>query len=136
MVSTDHFTNRKTGKKYYIRHNLNCRSAKVIYLIECTLCNNKPYVGKSEPPSNLRTNNHRNDAKKADSILVDKHFFENKDHDFEKHAKITLIEQLRNTDHMTQEEITYNLEKRENFWMMKLNTLQPDGFNITLNHHS
>ena len=134
MVSTDHFTNRKTGKKFFIHHNLNCRSSKVIYLIECTLCNNKPYVGKSEPPSNLRTNNHRNDAKKADSIPVDKHFFENKDHDFEKHAKITLIEQLRNTDHMTQEEITYNLEKREDFWMIKLNTLQPEGFNIALNH--
>ena len=79
-------------------------------------------------------NNHRSDARKHESIAVYKHFFDNKDHDFEKHAKITLIEQLRSTDHMTQEEITYNLEKREDFWMIKLNTLQPEGFNIALNH--
>ena len=134
MTSTTHFTNRKTGRKFQIFHNLNCRSSKVIYLIECTLCGNKPYVGKSETASNLRTNNHRHDAKKPDSIMIDKHFYETPGHDFEKHAKITLIEQLRNAENMTKEEITFNLEKREDFWMIKLNTLQPDGFNIALNH--
>ena len=134
MASTTHFTNRKTGRKFQIFHNLNCRSSKVIYLIECTLCGNKPYVGKSETASNLRTNNHRHDAKKPDSIMIDKHFYETPGHDFEKHAKITLIEQLRNAENMTKEEITFNLEKREDFWMIKLNTLQPDGFNIALNH--
>ena len=105
----------------------------LIYLIECILCQNKPYVGKSEPPSNLRTNNHRSDAKKPDSIAVDKHFFENKDHNFEKHAKITLIERLENATHMTDQEITHNLEKREDFWIKKLNTLTPNGFNQELN---
>ena len=133
MISTDHFINRKTNQKFFIRHNLNCKSDKVIYLIECTLCD-KGYVGKSETPSNLRTNNHRCDANKADSIGVDKHFFDNKNHNFEKHAKIILIERLKNAENMTKEEITYNLEKREDFWMLKLNTLQPDGFNVALNH--
>ena len=133
MVSTNFVTNRKTGKIFKIYHNLNCKSRNVIYLIECILCQNKPYVGKSEPPSNLRTNNHRSDAKKPDSIAVDKHFFENKDHDFEKHAKITLIERLENATHMTDQEITHNLEKREDFWIKKLNTLTPNGFNQELN---
>ena len=133
MVSTDHVINRKTGKIFKIYHNLNCKSKNVIYLIECALCQNKPYVGKSEPPSNLRTNNHRSDAKNPDSIAVDRHFFENKDHDFEKHAKITLIERLENTAHMTEQEITHNLEKREDFWIKKLNTCSPDGFNQELN---
>ena len=134
MVSTNYFSNRKTGRKFYIQHHLNCRSSKVIYLIECILCNNKPYIGKSEPPSNLRTNNHRSDAKRPDSIMIDKHFFETPGHDFEKHAKIILIEQLTNSSHMTKEEITLNLERREDFWMLKLNTLIPDGFNVSLNH--
>lgn len=133
MVSTDHFTNRKTGKKFHIYHNLNCKSHNVIYLIECTLCNNKAYVGKSETPSNLRTNNHRSDAKKMDSIAIDKHFFDNNDHDFEKHAKITLIEKVVNVSHMTKEEVTNTLERREDFWIQKLNTLTPDGFNQSLN---
>ena len=136
MVTTDHFTNRKTGKVFNIFHNLNCKSSNVIYLIECILCNNKPYVGKSETRSNVRTNNHRSDAKKPDSIHVDRHFFENEDHDFEKHAKITLIEKVENTAHMTQPEITTILEQREDFWMLKLNTLIPDGFNQELNFPS
>jgi hypothetical protein len=133
MVTTSHFTNRKTGKVFNILHNLNCKSFNVIYLIECTLCNNKPYVGKTETQSNVRTNSHRSEAKKPDSIAIDRHFFENKDHDFEKHAKITLIEKLENTSHMTEYEITTTLEKREDFWMKKLDTLTPDGFNQELN---
>ena len=134
MVLTDHFNNRKTGKKFQIYHNLNCKSHNVIYLIECTLCNNKPYVGKSETPSNLRTNNHRSAANKHDSIAIDKHFFDNKNHNFEKHAKITLIEKVENVSHMTKEEVTNTLERREDFWIIKLDTLTPDGFNQSLNH--
>jgi hypothetical protein len=132
MCDTNFVTNRKTGKKYYIYHKLNCKSTNVIYLIECILCNHKPYVGKSEPPSNLRTNNHRTDSKKPNSIPVDQHFA-TAGHDFYKHAKITLIEKIENTTNMTKEEITYTLEKREDFWMIKLNTLNPDGFNQGLN---
>ena len=132
MVTTEHITNRKTGMKFHIYHNLNCKSHNVIYLIECSLCNFKPYIGKSEPPSNIRTNNHRCDSKKADSIPVDQHFSTN-GHDFTKHAKITLIEKLENTSHMTETEITATLERREDFWMLKLNTLKPDGFNQELN---
>ena len=133
MTSTDHFTNRKTGKTFNIYHNLNCKSHNVIYLIECTLCNNKQYIGKSETPSNLRTNNHRSDAKKPDSIAIDKHFFDNKDHNLEKHAMITLIKKLENASHMTQNEVTNTLERRGDFWIQKLNTLSPDGFNQALN---
>ena len=132
MVTTKYVTNRKTGKKFHIYHNLNCKSHNVIYLIECSLCNFKPYIGKSETASNLRTNNHRSDCNKADSIAVDQHFSTNS-HNFTKHAKITLIEKVENTSHMTEEEITTTLERREDFWMMKLNTLKPDGFNQEFN---
>lgn len=132
MVSTNHFTNRTTGKKFNIYHNLNCKSHNVIYLIECSLCNYKPYVGKSETPSNLRTNNHRHDSKKQDSIPVDQHYG-TIGHDFTKHAKITLIEKVENTSHMTEDEITNTLERREDFWIIKLNTLKPHGFNQELN---
>ena len=70
------------------------------------------------------------------AIIWDRHFFENEDHDFEKHAKITLIEKVENTAHMTQPEITTILEQREDFWMLKLNTLIPDGFNQERNFPS
>ena len=100
--------------------------------MECALCNSKPYIGKCETASNLRTNNHRTDAKKKDSIAVDKHFL-SPGHNFTKHAKITLIEKLENTTHMTEQEITTILERKEDFWIKKFNTLKPDGFNQSLN---
>ena len=131
MASTTFFTKRKSGKRYNILHNLNCKSNNVIYLIECILCNFKPYVGKSEPPSNMRTNNHRADSSKENSIAVDKHFGQ-QGHDFTKHARITLIEQIKDPN-KSKEEITYILEKRENFWIIKLDTLCPNGFNQSLN---
>ena len=34
---------------------------------------------------------------------------------------------------MTEHEITTILEKKEDFWIKKLNTLKPDGFNQALN---
>ena len=132
MTNTTYVTNRKTGKKFHIFHKLNCKSKHVIYLIECALCNFKPYIGKSETASNLRTNNHRTDAKKEDSIAVDKHF-SSPGHNFTTHAKITLIEKLENTTHMTEQQITTILERREDFWMLKLDTITPQGFNQALN---
>ena len=131
MECTTFFTNRKTGKRYNILHNLNCKSSNVIYLIECTLCDYKPYVGKSEPPSNIRTNNHRADSAKENSIPVDKHFGQ-PGHNFTKHARITLIEQMRNTN-KSKEEIRNILERREDFWIIKLDSMHPNGFNQSLN---
>ena len=133
MANTNHFTNRKNGRKFNIYHNLNCKSNNVIYLIECTLCNHKPYIGKSEPATNLRISNHRSDFKKQDSIPVDQHF-STPGHNFTTHARITLIEKLENTTYMTEEEVTTFLETREDFWMVKLDTLISVVFNQALNY--
>ena len=93
-------------------------------------------MGKSEPPSNLRTNNHRSDANPKNfntkTIPVDKHFGQN-GHDFTKHARITLIEQIKNRERPPTE-LRALLEKREDFWIEALDTLEPNGFNISLNH--
>ena len=95
MADTNYFINKKTGKRFYLLHNLNCKSKYLIYLIKCTLCNFKPYIGKFETPSNLCTNNHSIDSTKENAIPVDKHFSE-PGHDFTKHAQITLIEKIEN----------------------------------------
>ena len=133
MMNTTQFMNRKTGKQFKLYHNVNCKSINVIYLIECTLCHFKPYVGKCETGFNLRLNNHRTHAKSDKSILVDKHFTST-DHDFTKHAKITIIEKL--IKNMSKQLTTATLENREDFWIQKLNTLVPLGFNISLNNPS
>ena len=65
------------------------------------------------------------------TTLYYRHFLE-PGHNFNLHAKFTLIEQVTKTD-LSGEELTTLLEKREDFWMKKLQTLVPNGFNIELN---
>ena len=131
IQQTSKFTSYKTNNTYDIYHKVNCKSKYVIYLMECTLCKLQ-YVGKSERPFNIRINNHRKDITKHDAIPVCKHF-NNPSHNFNTHAKFTIIEQLR-TLNETKEELTLRLRKRENFWINKLNTLHPNGLNSELNN--
>ena len=127
---TSTFQSRKTKKKYKIFHKVSCKSKFIIYLLECTRCRIQ-YVGKSEWPMNIRLNKHRNDVFREDAIHVCKHFKE-PGHQFNKDAKITIIEELKKKDRSlkTMRKI---LEQREDFWILKLKTLQPDGFNMELN---
>ena len=59
VKNTSTFSNRFTKKVYEIYHDLNCKSRNGIYLLECTKCENKSYVGKFETAGNERINNHR-----------------------------------------------------------------------------
>ena len=65
--------------------------------MECTICK-KHYVGKAETPFNIRLNNHRNYLKNPHpkTILACKHFQE-KSHNFNKHARFIIIDKLTNT---------------------------------------
>lgn len=131
VTSTTNFTSQQTKQTFKIYHNLNCRSDFVIYLLECRRCKIQ-YIGKSEPPFNLRLNKHRNDAKnpKEDTIEACKHF--NQHHRFNRDAKFTLIEQIKDK-RKSREELRTILLKRENFWINKLKTLKPYGLNQELN---
>ena len=87
------------------------------------------YVGKAETAFNLRLNNHRKDTKKPNSILTCKHFQE-QGHNFSKHAKFIIIDKLVNL-HSSKEALREMLVI-ENFWIQKLKTLVPFGFNQEL----
>ena len=63
--------------------------------MECILCN-KQYVGKAETNFNIRLNNHQKGVQKNDAIMACKHF-EQESHNFNKHAKFTIIYQSTNT---------------------------------------
>ena len=64
---------------------------------------------------------------------LDRHF-NCPNHDFNRDAKFTVIEELKNTDSFDKEKVKYILEKREDFWMIKLKTIHPDGLNDGLYH--
>ena len=131
IKSTSTFKNRHSGRIFKILHRVNCKDKNIIYLLECKKCNEKAYVGKSEPPAHIRFNGHRSDAKKNNKLAVDTHFLE-PGHIFDRDAKFTIIEKIRNTD-QSKENLTNLLMRREDFWIKTLGTLQPKGFNTALN---
>ena len=95
-------------------------------------CNAKQYIGKVEiQGTNKRVNKHRNDINRADAISIDRHFGED-GHDFNRDFRIIVIEEIANKS-LTKEQTRDLLLRREDFWISKLNTLEPAGFNDKLN---
>ena len=76
--------------------------------------------------------NHRNDVRREDAIQAIKHFRQS-DHHFNSDAKFTLLEQINDLN-KSKEKIRRILENGEDFWILKLKTLQPHGLNERLNH--
>ena len=110
-------------------HNVNCASSYVIYFMEWILCN-KQYVGKAETSINIRLKNHRKDVKKVGAIMACKDF-QQESHNFNKHAKFTIIDQLTNPS-KSKETLIQRLIERENFWTLNLDTPYRKDFNMEL----
>ena len=132
VQSTKTFSSDNTGETLRILHNLNCRSQNIIYLGHCALCPRTQYVGKSEPPANLRINTHRRDVTGPLGGAFDKHFAQ-EGHDFNKHARFTIIEQIRSHKSNSKLENRRLLEQREDYWMIRLQTIKPHGMNDSPN---
>ena len=65
--------------------------------------------------------------KKGDTIMACKQFQQDS-HNFDKHARFTIIAQLTKTS-KSKETSTQRLIERENFWILKLDTLHQETFN-------
>ena len=117
VVSTTSFKSNQTNCVFKIFHIISCKSTFLIYLLECTICNNQ-YVGKRETTFNIRLNNHRKDVKDPNALPADKHFTL-PGHDFNKNAKFSLIEKITNTNKVATETLKERLKNRENFWIIK-----------------
>ena len=102
--------------------------------MKCTLCKIQ-YVRKAETLFNIRLNNHRKDANgnNPKDIPASIHF-KQPGHNFNKHLKFTLIEQINNTINSDIDTIIIRLKRREDFWILKLGTLKPKGLNQGLNN--
>ena len=56
------------------------------------------------------------------------------DHNFMKHAKFTLIEQLMEISNVSKDTLRLRLKRQEDFWVIKLETLASKGLNQELNN--
>ena len=63
--------------------------------MECCLCEKSQYIEKFKYSVNLRRNAHRNDVWRTDGPTCDKHFHMS-GHNFNGHAKFTIIEEVYN----------------------------------------
>ena len=89
------------------------------------------YTGKSETKFNIRLNNYRKDVNRQNAPQADQPF-KLPNHNFNQHARFTLIEQLGNM-RIDKDLAKLRLKKREDFWIETLNTLHPYSLNAELN---
>ena len=129
VLTTNTFMSQQTKRTFQIFFNLNCKNEYVIYLMEWIICK-MHYVGKAETAFNLRLNNQRKDTKKPSSILAFKHFQE-KGHNFNKHAKFIILDKLVNL-HSSKEALWLMLVIGKDFWIPKVKTLVLFGLNQEL----
>ena len=80
------------------------------------------YTEKSKTPFNLRLNNQIKGVNNPKTIQAC-HHFEIPGHNFMKHAKFILIEQLSETSNVSKQSLRLRLKRREDFWIIKLETL-------------
>ena len=113
IISTKTFKSHITNEMFDIKHKLNCHSRNVIYLGFCNICKNSQYVGKSEPPANLRINTHRFDVKSPKGGRFDKHF-NLPGHDYNRNDRYILIEQVKQNE-MSKKTIQQFLEERDDY---------------------
>ena len=60
------------------------------------------------------------------------HYFRNGGHNFIQHAKFTLIELLTQMESISRATLKRRLKLRDDFWIIKLDTLSPKGLNQEL----
>ena len=105
IIPCKSFCSARTNEGFVIKHRVNCKTKKGIYLASCVLCTQYQYFGKFETLWTERLCNHQKDTKKTKSIPYDEHF-RLTGHDFTKHVKFIIILALdKTTDTITNRKI-------------------------------
>ena len=107
------------------------KSPPKLGLMKCILFKIQ-YVGKSKFLFNLSLNSHRKDVNNPKAIPAC-HHFKIHGHNFMKRAKFTLKGQLTNIANVSKDTLRLRLKRREDFWIIKIETLDPKGINQELN---
>ena len=112
------FKSTNTKQVFRIRHPFTCTSFKIIYLITCSICS-KQYVGATMRTLKNRMNQHRSSIKRKQDRYISKHF--NLPNHTVNNLRVQVIDTANNIE---------DLQKKEQFWIKTLNTIQPIGLNV------
>ena len=125
MVQTTTFTSDRTGESFTIRHHMTCQVQNFIYILFCSKCKNKQYVGESKNTMKTRFASHRSDikikSKQSGKIPHIIQHFSLPGHSLSD-MRAFPIEQVYRKD-------TQYRRSRERFWYLKLHTVYPEGLN-------
>ena len=122
MQHSSWYTSKVTGKQYKIFCTVICKSANVIYILECSVCGLQDF-GESKQPFHKRLNGHRTDLAKKAFLHVSQHFTlsDHRLEDFNRMKTLLIEQNCLWSD--------FQRENRERFWIKELRVLYPDGIN-------
>ena len=125
FVESTTFSSDNTGDTFSIRHHMTCKVENFIYLLFCSKCKGKQYVGESKNTMRIRFAGHRSDInikkKKSGKIPHIIQHFISPGHSLADMRALP-IEQVYRKD-------TDFRKSRERFWYTKLQTVYPEGLN-------
>ena len=125
FVEQTTFSSDRTGETFTIRHHMTCLTENVIYLLFCSKCKCKQYVGESKNTMRIRFAGHRSDIKlkqkKTGKIPYIIEHFSSPGHSLQDMRALP-IEQVCHNE-------TAFRKSRERFWYTKLRTVYPEGLN-------
>ena len=99
-----------TGETITLRQHTTCKTSNVIYLIECSKCNEQ-YVGETGHPVHHRGNQHRSDIQGGHKNIPSLRHFKKCGVE---NLKLTVLEKVRSKN----QEIR---KARESYWILRLN---------------
>ncbi len=120
MSRKERITSNSNYRSFPTPKHTNCDTNCVIYLLECSKCTTKnQYVGQTKRSLNQRLAGHRAACTTKPNLPIYKHFRSKTDHNFERDAKLTILEKTSQS----------LLTSREGHWIKTLDTVYPKGLN-------
>ena len=116
-------TSTHNSRTYPTQKHTCCSTRNIIYLLECTKCiKGNQYIGQTSRPLKISLKEHRKANSLTTNLPLYKHFSQRLDHDFEKDARVTILQAT------TQR----SLLERENNWIKVMDTIYLKGLNNQL----
>lgn len=113
-------TSTHNNTTYPTQRYTSCSTRNVVYLIECTKCiRGNQYIGQTSRPLKRRLAEHRAAGSHKSHFPLYKHFLQRADHNFERDAKITILQATTRS----------RLLEMENKWIKAMDCIYPKGLN-------
>ena len=115
----------KTGKQFTLSFRATCKTADVVYLLQCAKCGMQ-YVGETGQPLHMRINGHRGDIsnKRLDNKPVAQHFCTQPHHTIH-HMQVAILDVLGRGDSVLR-------KIHESRRIREFGTAQPYGMNFRI----